>query len=234
MRGGVASVVFTTGLFMNHADRSAVSSNRPAALAQYRRRAAVYDVELALFEPVRRESIARLALRPGAVVIDAGCGTGLSLPLLREAVGPRGHIVGIEQCPEMLSRARAAVQQRGWRNVTLIEAAAEEAVIEHRADAALFHFTHDIVRSPAALENVLGALRPGADVVACGLQWSAPWAWPVNAFVWGAAMHSVSSLAGLVQPWSLLATHLLDLDADSTLAGAVYIVRGTTSERPPP
>ena len=66
-----------------------------AALAQYRRRASVYDVELALFEPIRRTAVARLGLRPGDTVIDAGCGTGLSLPLLHDAVGARGRIVGI-------------------------------------------------------------------------------------------------------------------------------------------
>ncbi len=206
-----------------------------AALAQYRRRAAVYDVELALFEPVRCAAVARLGLRPGDTVIDAGCGTGLSLPLLRAAVGARGRIIGIEQCPEMLAKARECVRQHRWHNVTLIEASAEEAEIEpattepaakNQADAALFHFTHDILRAPAALANVMRALRPGASVVACGLKWSAPWAWPVNLFVLGAALHSVSSLGGLARPWSLLADRLDDFEVDSAAAGAVFVARG--------
>ncbi|MBC8056395.1 MAG: class I SAM-dependent methyltransferase, partial [Rhizobiales bacterium] len=166
---------------------------------------------------------------------DAGCGTGLSLPLLRAAVGPRGDVVGIEQCPEMLTRARACIAQRGWRNVRLIEASVEDAAIGLRADAALFHFTHDILRAPAAIDNVLAALRPRASVVACGLKWAPPWAWPVNAFVWGAALHSASSLAGLDAPWSLLARHLDAFDLDSTLlGGAVYIAHGTTHQEAPP
>lgn len=201
-----------------------------AALDQYRRRASVYDAELAPFEPIRREAVARLALQPGDTVIDAGCGTGLSLPLLRAAVGARGRIVGIEQCPEMLANARDGVRRQRWRNVTLIEASAEDAVIERfgnrRADAALFHFTHDILREPAAIANVLQSLRPGAGVVACGLKWSAPWAWPVNLFVFGAALHSVSSLAGLAQPWSLLAGQLDGFEVESAAAGAVFIARG--------
>jgi SAM-dependent methyltransferase len=201
-------------------------SPHQTALAQYRRRASVYDAELALFEPVRRQSIARLGLKPGATVIDAGCGTGLSLRALRDAVGATGRVVGIEQCPEMLAQARECVARAGWRNVTLIEASVEDAPLTLQADAALFHFTHDILRAPAAVSNVMQALRPGADVVACGLKWAAPWAWPVNLFVWGAALHSVTSLDGLAEPWSLLRAPVAGLVVESTMAGAVFIAHG--------
>ena len=202
-----------------------------AALAQYRRRASYYDLELALFEPVRRAAIARLALRRGDVVLDLGCGTGLSFAGLRAGVGAHGRVIGVEQSPEMLVRARDCVRRHGWRNVTLIEAATEVAPIPCTADAALFHFTHDILRAPEALHNVVRSLRPGASVVACGLQWANPWAWPMNLFVLGAALHSVSSLAGLERPWSLLAGELDGLHVDTMLAGAVFVASGTMRSR---
>ena len=217
---------------MNTSDPPATASGNSAALAQYRRRAAVYDLELKLFEPARRAAIERLALHSGNVVFDVGCGTGLSLPLLRQAVGARGHIVGIEQSPEMMALARQRVQQHGWRNVTLIQAPVAEAAIERRANAALFHFTHDILRDPAALDNIAAHLRPGARVVACGLQWAPPWAWPLNLFVFGAALRSVSSLAGLGQPWSLLAGHLSGLTVEPLMAGAVFLASGLLHNRP--
>lgn len=203
------------------------------ALAQYRRRAAVYDLELALFEPVRRCAVERLALRAGDVVFDVGCGTGLSLPLLQQRTGPTGRIVGIEQSPEMIAKARERVAQHGWKNVGLIEAPVETARIRPRADAALFHFTHDILRAPRAIDNVLRHLRPGARVVACGLQWARLWAWPVNLFVLGAARHSVTSLAGLERPWSLLAEHLDELQVDTMMAGGVFIASGVLRHPPP-
>ena len=96
-----------------NADPLTTRSSNSAALAQYRRRAPVYDLELKLFEPARRAAIERLALRSGEVVFDVGCGTGLSLPLLRQAVGARGHIVGIEQCPEMMALASACSSTAG-------------------------------------------------------------------------------------------------------------------------
>jgi SAM-dependent methyltransferase len=216
---------------MTRSDPPRATTNPAAALAQYRRRAPHYDLELAVFEPIRREAIARLALRPGEGVLDIGCGTGLSLAQLRHGVGTRGRIVGIEQSPEMMALARQRVRQHGWRNVALIEAPADVADIAGAApmpaDAALFHFTHDILRDPRALANVAGSLKPGARVVACGLKWATPWAWPLNLFVLGAARHSVSSLAGLDRPWSLLAEHLADLRVDTKLGGAVFLMSGT-------
>ena len=68
------------------------------------------------------------------------------------------------------------------------------APIAARADAALFHFTHDILREDAAIDNVLSHLKPGARVVATGLQWAPPWLWPANGFVMAAALYSVTSL----------------------------------------
>ncbi len=203
-----------------------------AALAQYRRRAVVYDLELAFFEPVRQRAIERLALRNGDQVLDVGCGTGLSLPQLHPAVGAAGRIVGIEQSPEMIALARERVARCGWKNVALIEAPVETARLKGRADAALFHFTHDILREPRAIANVLRHLQPGAHVVACGLQWARFWAWPVNLFVFGAACHSVTTLAGLARPWSLLAPHLQQLQVEAMMAGGVFIASGVL-KRPP-
>ena len=198
-----------------------------AALAQYRRRAGVYDLELALFEPVRRQAIARLAPRPGETVLDVGCGTGLSLPLLRQRVGAGGRIVGIEQCLEMIEQARERVTQHRWHNVELLNESAEAATMSGRADAAIFHFTHDILREPQAIANVMKQLKPGARVVASGLQWAGLWAWPVNLFVLGAALRSVTTLDGLGRPWSHLSAHIEDILVDTTMAGGVFIASGT-------
>jgi len=199
---------------------------RAAALAQYRRRAGLYDLELALFEPIRRLAIERLALQRGDVVLDVGCGTGLSLPLLRRGVGARGRIIGIEQSPEMIGRARARVAQHGWRNVTLVCAPAETAEIPGVADAALFHFTHDILRNGDAVAQAVRHLKPCARVVACGLKWAPAWAAPVNLLVWPAALRSVTSLEGLDEPWSRLAALVGRLDMETVLLGAVYVASG--------
>ena len=202
------------------------ASDRQAALAQYRRRAAAYDLELLAFEPIRRQAIARLAPGRGATVLDLGCGTGLSFEGLEQAIGAKGRIVGIEQSREMIEQARRRVERHGWTNVTLQCAPVAVARIPARADAALFLFTHDILREPMALDAVGAHLRAGAHVVAAGLMWAPLWAWPVNLAVLAAALHSVSSLDGLDCPWGVLAGLVGELHVERLLSGSVYIASG--------
>jgi SAM-dependent methyltransferase len=203
--------------------------DREAALDQYRRRAGVYDLELALFEPVRREAVDRLRLRRGETVFDFACGTGLSLPLLREAVGARGRVVGVEQSPDMLARARRRVASHRWTNVELIGSPVESAKLPGLADAALFHFTHDVLQQPEAVANALAHLRKGARVVATGLQWAPRWAVAVNLAVYVAARRSVTTLGGLSRPWQALEARIGPMTVEQRWLGAVYLARGVLS-----
>lgn len=193
---------------------------------KYRFRAAHYDLELMPFEPVRAEAIALLDVAPGATVIDVGCGTGLSFGRLRERVGPRGHIIGIEPSPEMMELARQRVARHRWTGIALLAATASEATLRGRADAALFHFTHDVLRDPEALDHVFAHLRPGAHVVAAGLQWAPPWMVPTNLFVLGAALYSVTCMEGLAQPWTMMGKRLQGLEVRTRGFGGIYIASG--------
>lgn len=201
-------------------------AGRGAALEQYRRRAEHYDAEVAPFEPIRRQAIAALQLHAGATVLDVGCGTGLSFAPLREGIGPHGRIVGIELSPDMLAKARERIAREHWAQVQLVCAPAASAAIPVRADAALFHLTHDIIRDDAALANVLSHLKPGAHVVASGLRWAPAWLWPSNAFVMAAALYSTTSLEGLREPWDKLARHLRHVEVRTTMLGAMFIASG--------
>jgi ubiquinone/menaquinone biosynthesis C-methylase UbiE len=205
--------------------------NRSTALRQYRSRARIYDIELLLFEPVRLRAIQLLRLKKGDRVLDVGCGTGLSFTALESYIGSDGAIVGIEQSPEMLERARARVAENNWTNVEFVSAAVEEAAIPFAADAALFHFTHDIMRTQGALANVVSHLKPGARIVAAGLKWAPLRTLPLNLFVWNAAMRSTSTLEGLARPWSNLEPILQELEVEQMLGGTVYVAHGIVKER---
>ena len=200
--------------------------NRSTALRQYRSRARIYDLELLLFEPVRHRAIELLRLKKGDRVLDVGCGTGLSFASLESRIGANGSIVGIEQSPEMLERARARADENSWLNIELISASVEEAAIPLAADAAIFHFTHDIMRTRGALANVVSHLKPGAPVVAAGLKWAPVRTMPLNLFVWNAALRSTSTLEGLARPWSHLEPILQELEVEQMLGGTVYVASG--------
>ncbi len=207
--------------------------NRDAALKQYRRRAKFYDLELALIEPVRRRAVERLGLKGGETVLDVGCGTGLSLELLHQRIGGEGKLIGIEQSADMLDQARMRAERAKFENVTLINSPVEEAEIGVLADAALFHFTHDILRTPAAVANVIRHLKPGARIVASGLKWARPWVSPTNLMVLQAALVSVTSLEGLTQPWSNLARWARIDDVQTMLARGVYVATATVGGEVP-
>jgi SAM-dependent methyltransferase len=51
-------------------------------------------------------AVGELGVRAGDVVLDAGCGTGRALPVLRAAVGASGTVVGVDLTAEMLAEAR--------------------------------------------------------------------------------------------------------------------------------
>lgn len=68
-------------------------------------RAAGWDARFPDDGPRYAAAVAELGLHAGDAVLDAGCGTGRALPLLRAAVGPAGRVLGADLTPEMLHEA---------------------------------------------------------------------------------------------------------------------------------
>jgi len=56
-------------------------------------------------------------LAPGQTVVDLGSGAGIDAFIAREAVGETGRVIGVDMTPEMIARARANAERRGFRNV---------------------------------------------------------------------------------------------------------------------
>lgn len=197
------------------------------ALELYRACAPGYDASARRTMGLRRRTIAAIGLRPGDTVLDVACGTGLSFGLLREAVGESGHVIGVELSPEMLAQAEARCTREGWRNVSVIGGAMEEAVIPRPLDAVLFNFTHDVLRSARALDRIFGAARPGVRVAAAGMKWAPWWMAPVNLVVRAQARPYMTTFEGLDRPWSLLAARLARFEWRAVLFGTGYVGWGS-------
>ena len=66
-----------------------------------------------LRESILREAIQALRLPQGSRGLDAGCGIGLPALLLTEAVGPAGHVTGLDISAELLLHAKEIVNKSG-------------------------------------------------------------------------------------------------------------------------
>jgi ubiquinone/menaquinone biosynthesis C-methylase UbiE len=139
----------------------------------YRKKAKRYDVTSRLY-PVpgypqraqRLRTVQALGLRAGDSVIDMACGTGLNFPLIEEAIGPGGRIVGVDLTDAMLARAKDRIETNGWSNVSLVQ-----------ADAAGFDFPTEVngILSTYALSQVpdcAEVIAHGAAALSEGGRWA--------------------------------------------------------------
>ena len=66
-----------------------------------------------LMEPLYKDAIQTLEFRPGSRGLDVGCGIGLQAVLLAEAVGPKGHVTGLDITPEFLVNGERIAERAG-------------------------------------------------------------------------------------------------------------------------
>ena len=66
-----------------------------------------------LIEPTVCSAIHALELPLGSRGLDAGCGIGLQALLFAKAVGPSGHVTGLDMSPEFLLHAEETVRECG-------------------------------------------------------------------------------------------------------------------------
>lgn len=115
---------------------------------------------------LRRNAVARLGSVAGGTVLEVGCGTGRNLPDLVKAVGPSGHVHGVDVSAGMLRRAGAVRQRHGWTNVTLHQHDAATVELPTTLDAVLFSLSYSVLpQQSVTLGRVWERLRPGGHLV---------------------------------------------------------------------
>ncbi len=120
----------------------------------------------------RREARLALAVQPGDRVLEIACGTGLNFPHLRQLIGDRGSLVGVDLTPAMLDIARQQIENHRWKNVEVREAdAARLPIPEASFDKVFCAFALNII--PAyehAIAEVRRVLVPGGRFVSLEMQ----------------------------------------------------------------
>lgn len=129
----------------------------------YGDRAALYD-RIATAPGIGRwrRTAARRIARPGATVVEMGCGTGANLPYLREAVGRDGRVLGVDLTRPLLEVARGRID--GYDNVDVVVGDATEPPIGG-ADAVLAAFVCGLFSDPAAaVDRWCDLVGPGGRI----------------------------------------------------------------------
>ena len=211
-------------------DNLATQPSAPRALDNYRMMAENYDATCTRIEALRLSSVQALELKAGETVFDIACGTGPTLPLLAELVGPNGNVVGVELSPDMAAQARLRLHaRRDCGHVVVAQTALADFEFDQKADAVLMCYAHDVLQSAASIDRLMAVAKPHARIALVGMQ-TLPWlwGWPVNVFNLYRARRYLTTYSNLDCPWRLLADRGARLRLVRTaLWGSAYLVVGT-------
>ncbi len=155
-----------------------------------------------------------------------GAGTGLSYELLLNAVGTSGKLMAFEQSPEMFAIAQKRVQAQRWPQVWHQCSAAETVQLPELADAVLFNYVHDVLRTPEAVANIMRQVRPGARVAVAGMKFFPWWTGPLNVLAWLKNRPYNAKAADLWAPWDIVQTYCHSFSIQSTQMGMGYLAHG--------
>jgi ubiquinone/menaquinone biosynthesis C-methylase UbiE len=147
--------------------RSRVFENR----ARYNRVAAFYEWfarsgSLGQFPRFYRAVADAIECDPGALLLDMGCGPGTLTPYLLPKVGPQGAVLGTDISDEMIERARAVSDERGWPNVRFQRSDARDFAPDQPAGIIVFCLSLTTMPEPGrCFARALSWLKPGGQLV---------------------------------------------------------------------
>ena len=128
-----------------------------------------------LREPALRAAVQALQLPAGSRGLDAGCGIGLHTVLLAQAVGPGGHVTGLDMLPDFLPLAEDYAAQHSLSDrITFRQGDVNRLPFDD--DTFDWVWCADVLHpNPAdgtlpALDEFVRVVRPGGKVVL--LYWS--------------------------------------------------------------
>ncbi|MBK5100592.1 MAG: class I SAM-dependent methyltransferase [Desulfobacteraceae bacterium] len=111
---------------------------------------------------VVRQQAKWCGVKPGLRVLDVGCGPGKTSSILYEMIMPGGELVGLDFSEERIYRAR---QQYGGKPGLQFLVSDYTAPLDGLGNFDLiwarFVLEHNLLESPAIVENLTACLRPG-------------------------------------------------------------------------
>ena len=207
----------------------------------YRKRARNYDFSAQLYyllgfrlASYRELAIAALKLHAGDTVVDIACGTGANFPLLQQAIGPKGRIIGVDLTDAMLAQARQRVKEEGWLNVELVQSNAASYQFPGNVNGIISSWAITMVPEfDAVIRNGRRSLPAGGRFVV--LDFKLPSGWlskfaPLGVFL--TRPFGVSIELASRHPWESIAVHFGDVALEEFYGGFVYVAVGEQRQVP--
>ena len=156
--------VGTKPLTMANADMTEYWNGRPADV--WVREAQRFDTMLA---PFGRRLLTAAALEPGEQVLDVGCGNGAISVAAGQAVGPGGHVTGLDLSAAMLVVAQKRAEAQGI-DATFVQGDAQTFSVDQSFDVVVSRFGVMFFDEPvSAFANLAKATRVGGRL--CFVCW---------------------------------------------------------------
>lgn len=160
-----------------------------------------------------------------------GCGTGLSLPLLADAVGPTGHVIGIDAAENMLTQARRRVDDIDCEVTLLCGDATDpedpvwEQVRELQPNRVLFAYSLSLMTPwAAAWDTVVESLGPNGRAAVVDMALPSG-----RCAVWRPLAWLATKLGGSdphAHPWRALENAGSDVTHEWLRCGHIQVVAG--------
>jgi ubiquinone/menaquinone biosynthesis C-methylase UbiE len=168
-----------------------VNRSKEAARASYNRLSRWYDLVAGSTEKKYRDwGLEKLAAQPGEKILEIGFGTGHCLAALAKAVGPTGHVIGLDISDGMLAIARERLQQEELAervDLHLGDAAKLDFIEAGSLDGVFMSFTLELFDNPEiprVLQEIHRILKPGGRLAVVSMTKMDPPGMAVRIYEW--------------------------------------------------
>ena len=221
----------------------ALNKKRIARL--YKKRAKNYDLSANMYYLIgvreyayREMAVKTLNLKQGDTVVEIGCGTGLNFKLLRDQVGLKGNVIGVDLTAEMLSAAKKRAKRNNWKNIKLVQCDAATYTFPEGADGIISTFAITLITEyDKIIKNGAAALSHGKRLVVLDFKLPDRWpVWLIKLFVELTRPFGVTLDLADRHPWETIDQCLDLVELKTKYFGGIYIAAGeksvTSNSRP--
>lgn len=218
------------------------TSQKEHIIRTYRKRATNYDFTANLYYlfgyrewAYRKIAVKALKLKPGDVILELACGTGINFPLYQRYIGPEGRIIGVDITDAMLEQAQKRIDNQKWKNVVLFQQDAATYRPPLPINAVISTYALSLFPGiEQVLKNINESLLPNGRFALLELQISSSWpAWLGTAAITLMKPFAVTNEWANQRPWEVIQdkSKILfnNVKVRERFFGLTYIISGEKS-----